>query len=218
MTATKQGRRRPDCREAEVADDRAATLAVLSGELAQRLSKHPLPPRRHAPERRRWQPLWLMGLLSALGVAVAGLAVVPSRMIWHELEWFRGQPADTPLVGPSIVTVSTAAAASAPPPQSAAPPIDPPETAGAPVHGGTTGASRGDLQRVDERELTWTEVHELQIRLRALKFDPGPLDGVKGPLTGAAVRRFQESQGDPATGDIGLRALIRLRQATAAPE
>jgi peptidoglycan hydrolase-like protein with peptidoglycan-binding domain len=77
---------------------------------------------------------------------------------------------------------------------------------------------QGDLQRVDDRDLTWTEVHELQIRLRALRFDPGPLDGVKGPLTSAAVRRFQESQGNRVTGDIGLRTLILLRQATSAPD
>ncbi|HYT88430.1 MAG TPA: peptidoglycan-binding domain-containing protein [Gemmataceae bacterium] len=220
MTATEQGHPRPDRREVEVADDRAATLAALSRELTQRLSKHPLPPRRHALERERspWQPLWWMGLLSALGVAVAGLAIMSSGMIWKELERFRGQPADTSLVGSSITTVSTAATATAPSPQSAAPPIDPPKIASTPVHDQTTTASQGDLQSVDDRELTWTEVHELQIRLRALKFDPGPLDGVKGPLTSAAVRRFQESQGNRGTGDIGLRTLIHVRQATTAPE
>jgi hypothetical protein len=164
-----------------------------------------------------------MGLLSALGVAVclavAGLAVTPSVIVWKELERFGTQPADTPLVASSIMAVSSAAAASAPSPQSAAPPIDPPTIASAPVHDRTAAAPRVDsLQRVDERELTWTELHELQIRLRALKFDPGPLDGVKGPLTSAAVRRFQESQGDRATGEIGLTTLIRIRQATAAPE
>jgi hypothetical protein len=221
MTATEQGHRRPECRDVEVADERAATLAALSGELTQRLSKHPLPPPRHALEREpsRGQALWRMGLLSALGVAlciaVAGLAGTPFTMIWKELERFGGQPADTSLVPSTIVTVSTAAAATAPSPQSAAPPIDPPTIASAPVHGQTAAASRVD--DLVERELTWTEVHELQIRLRALKFDPGPPDGVKGPLTSAAVRRFQESQGDRATGDIGLRTLIRVRQATTAP-
>jgi Putative peptidoglycan binding domain len=224
MTAIEQRHHRPDCRDVEVVDDRAATLAALSDELTQRLSKHPLPPRNHALERERsrWQPLWWMGLLSVLGVAIVGLAVTSSGMIWKELESFRGQPADTSPVASSIMTVSTAAAATAPPPQSAAPPIDspidPPTIASAPVHDRTTAAPPGDLQRVDDRELTWTEVHELQIRLRALKFDPGPIDGVKGPLTSGAVRRFQESQGDPATGDVGLRTLIRVRQATAAPE
>ena len=217
MADIEQGHRRRDSRDVEVADERAATLAALSGELSQRLSKHPLPPRRHAPERERSRPLWRMGLLSALAVAVAGLAVMPSGMIWNALERFRGQPAEASLGVSSITTVSTAAAATAPSPQPAAPPIDPPTNASAPVHDRTTAASQG-LQRVDDRELTWTEVHELQIRLRALRFDPGPLDGVKGPLTSAAVRRFQESQGDRATGDIGLRTLILLRQATGAPE
>ena len=214
MTDTEQGHRRRDSRDVEVADERAATLAALSSELSQRLSKHPLPPRRHAAERERsWsRPLWRMGLLSALTVAVAVL------VIWNALERFRGQPAEASLGVSSITTVSTAAAATAPSPQPAAPPIDPPTTASAPVHDRTTAALQSDLQRVDDRELTWTEVHELQIRLRALRFDPGPLDGVKGPLTSAAVRRFQESQGDRATGDIGLRTLILLRQATGAPE
>ena len=219
MTDIEQGRRRRDSRDVEVADERAATLAALSGELSQRLSKHPLPPRCHAAERERsWsRPLWRMGLLAALTVVVGGLAIMPSGIISNALERFGGRPAEASFGVSSITTVSTAAA-TAPSPQPDAPPIDPPTTASAPVHDRTTAALQGDLQRVDDRELTWTEVHELQIRLRALRFDPGPLDGVKGPLTSAAVRRFQESQGGRATGDIGLRTLLLLRQATAAPE
>jgi hypothetical protein len=220
MTDIEQGRRRQDSRDVEVADERAATLAALSGELSQRLSKHPLPPRCHAAERERaWsRPLWRMSLLAALTVAVAGLAVMPSGIVWNALERFGGRPAEASFGVSSITTVSTAAAATESSPQPEAPPIGAPTTASAPVHDRTTAALQGDLQRVDDRELTWTEVHELQIRLRALRFDPGPLDGVKGPLTSAAVRRFQESQGDRATGDIGLRTLILLRQATGAPE
>ena len=217
MTDIEQGHRRRDSRDVEIADERAATLAALSGELSQRLSKHPLPPRCHAAERERtWsQRLWRMGLLTALPVAAAGLAVMPSGMIWNALERFRGQWAEAPLGVSSMTAVSTAAAATAPSPQPA-PAGDPPATASAPVHDQPN--AQGDLHRVDDRELTWAEVHELQIRLRALRFDPGPLDGVKGPLTSAAVRRFQESQGSRATGDIGLRTLVLLRQATGAPE
>lgn len=111
--------------------------------------------------------------LSALGAAVAGLAVTSSGMIWKELERVGGQPGDASLVAPPIKTVSTAAAATAPLSQSAASPIDPPAVAAAPAHERTAAASPVDLQRVDDRELTWTDVHELQIRLRALRFDPG---------------------------------------------
>jgi hypothetical protein len=218
MTDIEQGHRRRDSRDVEIADERAATLAALSGELSRRLSKHPLPPRCHAAERERsWsQLLWRMGLLTALPAAAAGLAVMPSGMIWNALERFRGQSAEASLGASSMTAVSTAAAATAPSPQPAAPASDPPATANATVHDRPN--AQGDLQRVDDRELTWAEVHELQIRLRALRFDPGPLDGVKGPLTSAAVRRFQESQGSRATGDIGLRTLVLLRQATGAPE
>jgi len=224
MTSIEQGHRHPDSRDIDVAGDRAATVAALSDQLAQRLSKYPLPPRRDALElerERRWT-LWQRGLLLALGIAVSvavvGLVVMPSGTIWKELELFRGPPVDSSLAASPIMVVSTAAAATAPSAQSAAP-IEAATTVSAPVHDRKDAASRADgLLGVDDRELTWTEIHELQIRLRALKCDPGPLDGVKGPLTSAAVRRFQESQGDRATGDIGLKTLVRVRQATAAPD
>ena len=221
MTDIEQGDRRRHARDVEVADERADTFAALSRELAKRPSKYPLPPRYHAAEREHsWsRPLWRMGLLSAFVVAVAGFAVMPSGEIRNALERLGWQPAEPSLGASSITTVSTAAAATANSPQPAAPPTDPPTTASAPLDDRTTaGVVQGDPPRIDERELTWTEVHELQIRLRALRFDPGPLDGVKGPLTSAAVRRFQERQGERVTGDIGLRTLILLRQATGAPE
>lgn len=131
MTPIDQRDHRQDCRDAEVANDRAAILAALSGEVTRRLSKQPVPPRRHAVDRKRahWRPL--------------------QRHPCHN-----PPPFDRPTGCRRRAGARTSAAAS-------------------PV----------DLQRLDDRELTWTEVHELQIRLRALRFDPGPRDGVKGPLT-----------------------------------
>jgi Putative peptidoglycan binding domain len=43
-------------------------------------------------------------------------------------------------------------------------------------------------------------IGQAQERLRAAGFDPGPIDGVLGPLTRAALRRYQASQRLPATG------------------
>ena len=220
MTAVEKRHRDPDCRHVEAADDRAATLAALSDELAERLRRHPLPPRPHVreSERSRRPAPWRIALLPTLAVAVcvAALTVTPSGSVRKVLEGFTTPPAEVSLAASSITTVPTTAA-TAPSPPSSAVPIDPPTIAS--THELTAAASRADgLQHVEERELSWTEVHELQVRLRALKFDPGPLDGVKGPLTSAAVRRFQESRGDRVTGDIGLRTLIRLRQATTNPD
>jgi Putative peptidoglycan binding domain len=45
-------------------------------------------------------------------------------------------------------------------------------------------------------------IGQAQERLKATGFDPGPIDGVLGPQTRAALRRYQASQGVPATGAL----------------
>jgi LysM repeat protein len=48
-------------------------------------------------------------------------------------------------------------------------------------------------------------VAALQIGLRAHGFDPGPVDGVRGQLTSAALIRFQKARGIRPTGLVGRR-------------
>jgi len=45
-------------------------------------------------------------------------------------------------------------------------------------------------------------IGQAQERLKAAGFDPGPIDGVLGPQTRAALRRYQASQRVPATGAL----------------
>ena len=45
-------------------------------------------------------------------------------------------------------------------------------------------------------------IGQAQEQLKAVGFDPGPIDGVLGPQTRAAFRRYQASQGLPATGAL----------------
>ncbi|MGQ7792908.1 NlpC/P60 family protein [Faunimonas sp. B44] len=51
---------------------------------------------------------------------------------------------------------------------------------------------------------------EIQRRLAALGYGPGPLDGIRGALTIAAIKRFQTENGLTADGIVGPRTTARL--------
>lgn len=54
---------------------------------------------------------------------------------------------------------------------------------------------------------------ELQRTLKALGYDPGPLDGIAGPRTRAAVVAFQRAQGLAADGIVGPKTLAAIAAA-----
>jgi hypothetical protein len=54
-------------------------------------------------------------------------------------------------------------------------------------------------------------VREVQRRLRALGYHPGPVDGLYGPRTERAARRFQEARRLRADAVVGPRTLRALR-------
>ena len=54
------------------------------------------------------------------------------------------------------------------------------------------------------------DVRGAQQTLRAKGFDPGPIDGVMGPRTTAAVREFQSKEGLMATGQLDADTRARL--------
>ena len=63
----------------------------------------------------------------------------------------------------------------------------------------------------DLAPLSRTQVRELQEALNSGGFDAGTADGVMGPATRSAVRRFQQRLGLPADGYPTLELLDRLR-------
>ena len=60
------------------------------------------------------------------------------------------------------------------------------------------------------------EVKDLQRSLRLAGQDTGPLDGIFGPKTDAAVRAFQEAAGLSVDGIAGPNTVAALEEAVAA--
>ncbi len=58
---------------------------------------------------------------------------------------------------------------------------------------------------------------EVQKRLKELGYDPGPVDGAIGPLTRAAVTKFQRDRGLVPDGVVGPRTIAELRGMEIAP-
>jgi len=64
----------------------------------------------------------------------------------------------------------------------------------------------------EEPPLQRDEVRDIQARLRAFGFNPGPLDGIAGPATQAAMMHYQQNRELPQTGTIDRQLLEQLRQ------
>ncbi len=72
-------------------------------------------------------------------------------------------------------------------------------------------------------QMSREEVRKAQQALKAEGFDPGPLDGIIGPSTRSAVRKFQESNKMRVTGRLDRLTRDRLaeklaKRAPSAPE
>jgi peptidoglycan hydrolase-like protein with peptidoglycan-binding domain len=51
----------------------------------------------------------------------------------------------------------------------------------------------------------------VQQELTRRGYRPGPIDGVLGPQTRAAIRKYQRQHGLPVTGEVSLELLNHLR-------
>jgi peptidoglycan hydrolase-like protein with peptidoglycan-binding domain len=56
------------------------------------------------------------------------------------------------------------------------------------------------------------DVREVQSRLKSLGFDLGPVDGISGPLTTTAIKRYQAAKQRPETGTLDRQLLRQVRQ------
>jgi len=76
-----------------------------------------------------------------------------------------------------------------------------------------SGVHAVDVSQLDMRAvptLNQDQVHRVQQALQKKGFTPGPIDGVLGPLTKGAVRKFQDRYAIEGNGDINNQTLFAL--------
>lgn len=66
--------------------------------------------------------------------------------------------------------------------------------------------------RILKRGSRGSDVRDLQNRLKNLGYDPGPIDGIFGPKTEAAVKKFQQDNGLVVDGIVGPKTYAALYQ------
>lgn len=74
--------------------------------------------------------------------------------------------------------------------------------------------------KVDTERLRREMIQDTQLGLAALGYSPGPADGIMGPGTAAAIRKFQTERGLPVTGEVDsllVRAIARAGGGRTAP-
>jgi hypothetical protein len=181
------------------------SVASLSAEHAARTADSPLPtgagPERQtrhftagirvAPEKHtsRTSPFTLV-----LAFALAAIASEAGIYAIVEMNRSLGSPPPIMTATPSLLPSPMPAPSPAPAAALVAPDAPPPA-----------------MERSGLAELNASEIWELQARLEFLGMRPGSLDGILGPQTAAAIRRYEESRGQADTGRLDRKLLEQLR-------
>lgn len=71
-----------------------------------------------------------------------------------------------------------------------------------------------DMIRLDGDHMSYS-ILDIQVKLKQLGYDPGPIDGELGPLTSKAIRSYKKAQGLPDTDIIGPLTIASLFDLTA---
>lgn len=128
--------------------------------------------------------------------------------------------ADTSAAAPSAerVQAETPAAPPAAPPQAAAAQAVPDSSVAAAAPPPAAAAQAAPDPSAAAPQMPTAAVREMQGRLRAMGFNPGPVDGIVGPLTENAAQQYRRARGLEATGAVDGNLLAQLRQETPPPQ
>jgi hypothetical protein len=151
------------------------------------------------------------------------LSIVPLAVLGYVIAWFLYfEPSQNVTAKPAVEAKPEVTQAAAPvePPPPPRPEVAEakPGPAAAPAPTGTPAAALPSAVAAPSRPLSRDEVKELQGKLAAAGFTAGPIDGVVGPQTQAALRRYAQSRSLAMPPEPTQETLLRLRSETQATQ
>lgn len=167
---------------------------------------------------RRWKAILKAAGGVALTVSITGIVVLIAAPFDrpHPRAAAPVKPVEVAAVAP-ILTPSPASRPApvsipAAEPAASAPPVVTPVATQTAVAPAVEVEKAPPEPSLEEPPLQRVEVREIQTKLRAFGFNPGPLDGVAGRSTQAAIMHYQQSRELPQTGTVDRQLLEQLRQ------
>jgi hypothetical protein len=151
------------------------------------------------------------------------LSIVPLAILGYVIAWFLYfEPSQdvtaTPVAGVKPEVTQAAAPVEPPPPPRPAVAEAKPAPTPAPAATVTPAATSPPAAGAPSRPLSKDEIKELQGKLGAAGFTAGPIDGVVGPQTQAALRRYAQSRSLAKPPEPTQETLLRLRSETQATQ
>jgi cell division septation protein DedD len=166
----------------------------------------------------------ILGALVGASALRRALSIVPLAILGYFIAWFLYFEPSQNVTAKSAVEakheVVQAAAPVVPPPPP--PPVAEAKPAPEPAPAATATPAAAPSPPVavaaPSRPLSKDEIKELQGKLRAACFTAGPIDGVVGPQTQAALRRYAQSRSLATPPEPTQETLLRLRSETEATQ
>jgi hypothetical protein len=164
----------------------------------------------------------ILGALAGTSALRRALSIVPLAVIGYAIAWFLYFEPSQNVTAKSAVEAKPEVIQSAAPVVPPPPPVAEAKPAPTPSPAATVTPASAPPPAVavaaPSRPLSKDEIKELQGKLGAAGFTAGPIDGVVGPQTQAALRRYAESRSLAKPPEPTQETLLRLRSETQATQ
>ena len=162
----------------------------------------------------------ILGALVSASALRRALSIVPLAVIGYAIAWFLYFEPSQNVTAKSVVEAKPEVIRAAAPVEPQRPEVAEAKPAPTPSPAVTVTPASAPPPAVaaPSRPLSKDEIKELQGKLGAAGFTVGPIDGVVGPQTQAALRRYAQSRSLATPPEPTQETLLRLRSETNASQ